>query len=71
MLTFKEIMKYLLTILAVLSLSACSSDAYRQADDKILCELTAGKAYLVSRGLGNASFIKSIPNYDFMCKKGA
>ncbi len=65
-------MKYLLTILFVLSLSACSSsDAYRQADDKILCELTAGKAYLVSRGAGDTSFIKSVPNYDFMCKKGA
>jgi len=64
-------MKYLLTILVVLSLGACSSsDAYRQADDKFLCELATGKAYLVSRGHGDTSFIKSVPNYDFMCKKG-
>jgi hypothetical protein len=55
-------------LLAVL-LAGCGGTAYREADDRVLCDPNTGKAYLVTPGAGDTSFVKPAPQLCALCKR--
>ena len=62
-------MRFFTPIIFIL-LVGCSSDAsyYRAADNKILCELSTKRAFIVTPTLGNASLVKRATSYDELCQ---
>ena len=58
--------KKLIAAMFVVMLAGCS-EQYRQADDSILCDPVTHKAYQVTRGAGDTSFIKPAPKYAHLC----
>lgn len=63
----------ILIVLIVLTIliTGCSSNSsiYRDADNKVLCEVNTYKAYIVEPHMGDTSVVKRIPNLDYVCKK--
>lgn len=57
----------IISLCCALILSACDSESFRQADNKVLCEAITNQAFLVREGTGVNSYVEKAPFLQKMC----